>query len=82
MQKTGNDTNMHLTRWCQNSLANSISSQILLCVAGVCYPTRVHKIYVQVSFEQLCAWGGCTTQQGYVKHMCQYHSTVSLDTDY
>ena len=30
--------------------------------------------YVGVSILQLCAWSGCGTPQGYVKHMAKHHS--------
>ena len=30
--------------------------------------------HVHVSILQLCGWGGCSTPQGYVKHMAKYHA--------
>ena len=63
----------YLTWWCQNSLANSISSQILLCVAGVWYTTRECKTHVSLK-RTLIVDCQCPTSTTFI------HSHVQLKT--
>ena len=45
-----------------------------------CQVSKAHE-HVCVSILQLCAWAGCSTEQGFVKHMFMYHSN-GLYTNY